>query len=322
LVHQYDEPFADPASLPTLIVSEFARQYVKVVLSGEGGDEVFAGYRRYPICLTARHLQLLPKFVRAQLRMRLQFGPRKPRLQKLVETLCIADEGERYGGWLTVFTPDAQAALFDSSMRVLLQTFEPYLPYREAYGYGQDWDALNKLLYTDFKLLLPDTYLEKMDKASMAHSLEGRVPLLDHRLVEYLFTVPSRLKLNRTANKYIFRKAMEDLLPAAVLEKPKHGFAVPVDEWFRGPLRSFISEIVLDSDPRISEYLRRPALEQLLNEHLSGRKSHGLQLWTIMNFILWHRRYMSPAPSQLQEPCGPAPSTGFSEANWVGAARA
>jgi len=293
LVYHYDEPFFDAANLPTLIMSEFARQHVKVVLSGEGGDEIFGGYRRYYAQLASRYLHFLAPC--AHLLGGDNVVPRTPRfrrLRKAVEVMSIGDEALRYGNWLATFTEDAKAELLEPSVRSMTDHFDAYDSYRLYYNRFPRFDTVNRMLYTDLKAWLPDTYLEKIDKATMAVSLEGRVPFLDHRLVEYAFRLPGRWKVRGKTTKYLLKKALEGVLPASTLHKPKHGFAVPVDEWFRGRLKNFASDVLLDHSAQRSGYFNLSAVEKLLREHTSGKRNFGIHIWALMNFELWHRRFM------------------------------
>ncbi len=296
LVYHYDEPFADAANLPTFIVSELARQQVKVVLSGEGGDEVFGGYRRYYMQLASRYLHLLPVFLGGNLwRKIMPQTPRFRRLHKALETFSIPDEARRYGAWLAVFTEDAKAELFQRTAYARHHVFDSYRSYRDSYNRFPSWDTINRILYTDLKGWLPDTYLEKLDKATMAVSLEGRVPFLDHRLIEYVFRLPGKWKVKGATTKYLLKKALEGVLPKNILYKPKHGFAVPLDEWFRGRLKTFLAEVLFDSDPRRPGYFSRSYMEKIYGQHIRGERNFGSQLWTLLNFELWHRQFMRPA---------------------------
>lgn len=300
LVYHYDEPFADAANLPTFIVSEFARQHVKVVLSGEGGDEVFGGYRRYSAHLASRYFQRLPAFLRGAGLSR--FSPQTPRFRRLHKTLAafaIPDEAVRYGSWLAFFTEDLKASLLDGALHSTLERFDGYCSYREYYNRFPDFDPVNRMLYTDLKAWLPDTYLEKIDKAAMAVGLEGRVPFLDHRLVEYAFRLPGRYKVRRRTTKYLLKKSLEGLLPESTLYKSKHGFAVPLDEWFRAGMKDFLAGVLFDTDPHRPGYFRRSSIEEIFRQHTRGERNFGIHLWTLLNFELWHRQFMRAAAPAL-----------------------
>jgi asparagine synthase (glutamine-hydrolysing) len=291
LVYHYDEPFADAANLPTFIVSEFAREHVKVVLTGEGGDELFGGYRRYYAHLAAPYFRLLPSFLGDGVLKKLIPARRMRRVCKFIDTASVPDEDKRYGTWLSLFSGDAKAELF-SGIQDLPDHFDGYESYRSYYNRFPRWDTVNRMLYTDLKGWLPDTYLEKTDKASMAVSLEGRVPFLDHRLVEYAFSLPGRLKVRRRTTKYILKKALNGVLPSSVLYKSKHGFAVPLDDWFRGRLRTFFGDICLGSNGAGGHLLDKRLVERMFWQHINGERDFGIHLWTMLNYQLWYNRFL------------------------------
>jgi asparagine synthase (glutamine-hydrolysing) len=298
LVYHYDEPFADAANLPTFIVSEFARAHVKVVLSGEGGDEVFGGYRRYNAHLASR---FLPHFLSAKFWNKIV--PQTPRfrpIHKALTTAPIPDEAVRYGSWLALFTEDAKAQVLDGALQSALEKFDGYGSYREYYNRFPNFDMVNRMLYTDLKGWLPDTYLEKIDKAAMAVGLEGRVPFLDHRLVEYVFRLPGRWKVRGRTTKYLLKKSLQGLLPESTLRKRKHGFSVPLDEWFRGHSKAFLADVLFDSGPHRSPYLRPASIEKIFRQHIAGERNFGIQLWALLNFELWRRQFLKPVEVQVQ----------------------
>lgn len=302
LVYHYDEPFADAANLPTLILAEFARQHVKVVLSGEGGDEVFGGYRRYCAHLASRYFPPMPAFCRAALKRVVPQTPRFRRWRKAIETMAVPDEDVRYATWLALFTEDARAELLKRSVLPKIEEFDSLAAYRSDYNRFPSWDTVNRCLYTDLKGWLPDTYLEKIDKAAMAVSLEGRVPFLDHRLVEYVFGLPGRWKVNGRTTKYLLKESLAGIVPNRTLRKPKHGFAVPVDEWFRGRLKGFCADVLFDGDPHRSPYFHSACLEKMFRQHARRERNFGIQLWSLVNFELWRRRFLKP--SEAPEPMG------------------
>lgn len=294
LVYHYDEPFGDAASFPLYLLSRFAREHVKVVLSGDGGDELFGGYRRYGADRFAGTYQRLPKFLTGHLIP--GFAGRLPRLRRTkraLETLPIKDPARRYAAWLTLFTPQMLGDLLQPS--VAADDHDPFAPYPHYYDRAKRFprsDHLNRLMYVDLKTWLPDAYLEKADKATMACSLEARLPLLDHRLVELAFQIPGHLKIRGRSLKRIFKRALEGVIPAEVLRRPKHGFAVPIDPWFRGELKEFTFSVLLDGRARTRGYFNSKAIERLWREHADGRHVWDSHLWLLLNFELWHRLYL------------------------------
>lgn len=300
LVYHYDEPFGDAANFPTYLLSQFARQYVTVVLTGDGGDELFAGYRRYAVDRWASVAQRVPGFLlNGLIPSALHALPRLRRLKRTARTLPIRDPGRRYASWLVLFTREMQAELLrtpDDYDFDRCDPVEPYPYYYQRLNHATASDHVNRLLYIDLKTWLPDTYLEKVDKATMACGLEARLPFLDHRLVEFAFQMPSRFKLRGMSGKRVLKKAVASLIPSTVLSKPKHGFSVPTDPWFRGALRSFAFEVLLDDRARRRGYFDAAVIERLWREHADGREVWDGHLWLLLNFEMWHRIYLDREP--------------------------
>jgi asparagine synthase (glutamine-hydrolysing) len=297
LVYHYDEPFADAASFPLYLLSRFARQEVKVALAGDGGDELFGGYRRYAVDGWGDLFQRLPPAVQTQVRAAVHCLPRRRRWKRLATAWSIPDPALRYAAWLCLFTPDLQAALLQREVWAQLDGHHPaalYPAHAAHHDRLQADDAINRLLYMDLKSWLVDTYLEKTDKATMACSLEARLPLLDHRLVELAFQIPGRFKVQGFATKRIFKRAVQGLVPEFVLHRPKHGFAVPTDPWLRGPLRDFARAVLFDGRMAQRGLWQMETIERLWLEHQSGRHVWSEHLWVLLNFELWQRCYMDP----------------------------
>lgn len=296
LVWHYDEPFGDPAGFPLYLVSQFAAQHVKVVLTGDGGDELFGGYRRYAADQAATVYQRLPRVVTQRLVPALADRlPRLRRIKRTINTLPITDPAQRYASWLRVFSPEAQAGLLAPALREAAGDHDPawtFPRYYHALNGTTAHDHLNRLMYVDLKSWLVDAYMEKADKATMAASIEGRLPLLDHRLVELAFQIPGRFKVRGRSLKRILKRAVRDIVPPEVLTKPKHGFAVPTDPWFRGALKSWTFEVLLDGSARQRGYFHMPTIERLWRDHVEGRHVNDSQLWLLLNFELWHRIYL------------------------------
>ena len=296
LVWHYDEPFGDAASFPLYLLSKFAREHVKVVLSGDGGDELFGGYRRYSADRFASLYQKLPRALTRHLIPSLvKRLPRMRRIKRTLNTWPIADPARRYAAWLVAFTPEMQRELLLAGAHNAGPDYDPAWTFPHYYhrlNGSTANDHLNRLMYVDVKTWLADAYMEKADKATMACSLEARLPLLDHRLVELAFQIPGRFKIRGGSMKHIFKQAVRDIVPAAVLTKPKHGFAVPTDPWFRGKLKDFTFDVLLDQSTRQRGYFNRAFVEKLWREHLEGRHVWDSQLWLLLNFELWHRIYL------------------------------
>jgi asparagine synthase (glutamine-hydrolysing) len=295
LVYHYDEPFGDAAGFAVYMLSRLAREHVKVVLTGDGGDELFGGYVRYALDQVAPLYGALPEPVTRGLVPALMARvPRLRRLTYIAHRLPIADPARRYAAWLSYFTPELRAELMSSPLAARVVDHDPALPYVHYYHRldgATAADHLNRLMYVDLKTLLADGYLEKTDKATMACGLEARLPLLDHRLIELAFQIPGRFKVRGRSTKRILKRALARFLPAAVLQKPKRGFGVPTEPWFRGGLKSFAFEVLLDDRARRRGYFNPATIERLWREHTAGHRWDG-HLWLLLNFELWHRLYL------------------------------
>ncbi len=300
LVYHYDEPFGDAAGFPLYLLSRFAREHVKVVLSGDGGDELFGGYRRYAADQLAALYQHLPRLLTdTAIPAVVDRLPRLRRIKRSTKVLPIRDPARRYAGWLELFTAEMRADVLDRTIVEDLADYDPawtYPHYYAALNGTTASDHLNRLMYVDFKTWLPDVYMEKTDKATMACSLEARLPLLDHRLVELAFQIPGRYKIRGSSTKRLFKQAVSQLIPPAVLTKPKHGFAVPTDPWFRGELKSFTSDVLFDERSRRRGYFNMDVVERMWREHVVGRHVWDTHLWLLLNFELWHRIYLDGEP--------------------------
>jgi asparagine synthase (glutamine-hydrolysing) len=293
LVWHYDEPFADAACMPTYLISEFARRSVKVILSGEGGDEVFGGYRRYVAQLLSGHYLRFAWLIRRNSSQRRMIESCRGlrRVKKVLESVDYPNADERYAHWLASFTPELREEFFEGALQEFERAYDAAEIYRRSFAEAGA-DAINRLLRVDMKTWLPDTYLEKVDKATMAVGLEARVPLLDHFVVEYAFSLPGACKISRFRKKFLLRAAASGLVPKSILTKPKHGFAVPLDEWFRGPLTAYARDILLDGQLESRGYFRRTAIERLLERHQQRENDYGTHIWQLVNFELWHRLYI------------------------------
>lgn len=297
LVYHYDEPFADSAGFPLYLLSRFARDHVKVVLTGDGGDELFGGYRRYAADLAAAPFQRMPRAVQTWLAETGTRLPRARRLKRALQTLGERDPGRRYTEWLLLFSPALQEELLRPQVRAELGGYDPTRCLTSHYGRlkSASRDHLNQMMYVDLKTWLADTYMEKTDKATMACGLEARLPLLDYRLVELAFQMPGALKVQGWSTKRIFKTAVAGLVPETVLRKRKHGFAVPTDPWFRGELKEYAFDLLLGSRAASREYFNMEVVERLWREHAQGRAVWDEHLWVLLNFEVWQRTFLDPA---------------------------
>jgi asparagine synthase (glutamine-hydrolysing) len=287
----FDEPFADSSALPTYLVAELARRHVTVALSGDGGDELFAGYTRYAELLGRRELPAWARRVLGPAARALPHGAYgRNRLLDLSRALR-----QRYA--TTVASPLAGAE--GGVGRDLLPGVGAPIdaPIRDLFASAAGRDLLTQLTLVDLQSYLPGDILTKVDRMTMAVSLEARVPLLDHPLVEFAVSLPSALKLRDGTGKWIFREAIRDLVPPSVLEKPKQGFAVPLAQWFRGPLRYRLDSLAADDAP-VLQFAERGVVSRLCAEHLSGRRDQSGTLWRLLALDLWLRNDDSPSSTR------------------------
>jgi asparagine synthase (glutamine-hydrolysing) len=299
LAEYLDEPVADPAVIPTYMISRFAREHIKVALSGEGSDELFGGYPTYMGARLAEYYLRLPGFIRRQFFRRLQrFLPVSssavPKGLFLRRFLSNAerDPAERHHIWFGMFNPTELDQLFSPDWAgpkpASSEIFSPLARVLEGARFD---DTVAEMLYLDFRLYLEDNLLVKVDRSSMACSLELRTPFLDHRLIEFAERLPSQLKVRRFQLKYILKKAVERWLPHEIVYRQKRGFSVPIASWMRNELRPLVDETLAEDKLRRQGMFNAPFVRRLLNEHWSGRADHRKTLWTLFSFQLWYDRW-------------------------------
>jgi asparagine synthase (glutamine-hydrolysing) len=288
LAWDLDEPFGDASALPTYMVSRLASQHVKVALSGDGGDELFGGYDKYVVEGRDRLARFLPAPLRTLLAHTSDALPEDAKGKQYLEYLSKPD-GERYLHATTLFRADHQRHLLTGWAREQVGAAQPERSRLDRLRQRSHW--LSVLQDVDFRHYLPLDILTKVDRMSMAHSLEARVPLLDHPLVEFAATIPGDWKLRRGKTKQIFIKALRGWLPDEVLDRSKKGFGVPLNRWFRGPLRPLVRELLLSDTSR-----RRMIFDDMYVKRLIERQEQGRpldsHLWTLMSFELWCRTFL------------------------------
>jgi len=294
LVWHFDEPFADSSALPTFMVSKLARQYVTVVLSGDGGDELFGGYTRYVTDRGRSGLERLPQTIRQKLLRPLSEAlPHGAHGKNYLFNISL-DAAGRYIDSISHFNGPRKRRLYSNETRNKMNgSFERGEKlYREIASSVTTDDAIDNLLYLDSKTYLPSDILTKVDRMSMANSLEARCPLLDHRLIEYVMRIPSAMKLNGRKTKYIFKKALSTIVPSDILHREKQGFGVPINEWINLQLKDRIQSDLSDQRSISRGYFDPKYVNLLLDEHRRGRRDHSHALWTLWMLELWHRRYI------------------------------
>lgn len=304
----YDEPYADSSAIPTYRVCQLARQHVTVALSGDGGDESFGGYRRYRLHLMEERLRsALPLGLRrrlfgtlGRLYPKADWAPRVFRAKTTFESLARSSV-DAYLHSVGVVGGPLREALFSAKLRRQLSGYNVREVFdRHAVKAGTQ-DPLALIQYLDLKTYLVGDINTKVDRASMAHSLEVREPLMDHPLVEWLATLPSSLKVHLGESKYLLKKAMEPCLPRDVLYRPKMGFAVPLSSWFRGPLAPALRTAIMGGTLRQIGYLEESTLASFLDAHQSGRRDYSGPLWSVLMFEAFVRRLEGP-PKPVRNP--------------------
>ncbi len=304
LVHHFDEPFADPSSVPTYYVSKIARQHVTVALSGDGGDEIFAGYTRYDNGMQRRQLaRYLPEsLIRGAFRLATELYPTASRGWGILHRNSLAPL-DSYVADVSVFHPQEMRRLY--AARLSGQATDVFALARRlagesgarTNGRGAAGEFLSQMQYVDQMLYLPDDILVKVDRASMAVSLETRAPLLDYRLAELLARVPAETRYRDSTKKYLLKKAVAGILPAHIVHRKKMGFGVPLKHWFRREAADFAREVLLSSAARNRGLFETSEVERLLAVHSQGRRDFSNKLWALLFFEMWCRHWLDGSPA-------------------------
>jgi asparagine synthase (glutamine-hydrolysing) len=307
----YDEPYADSSAMPTYRVCELARKSVTVALSGDGGDENFGGYRRYRWHLKEEKVRsLLPLQVRrsmfgllGQLYPKADWAPRVFRAKSTLEALA-RNSVEAYFHSVSILHDAMRGDLFSERFRSELQGYAAIEVLKRHAARAPSDHPLSLVQYLDLKTYLVGDINTKVDRASMAHSLEVREPLMDHPLVEWLSALPPDLKVRGGEGKYLLKRALEPHLPHEILYRPKMGFAVPLARWFRGPLRQSVRDAVLGSVLADTGWFNHACLRRMVNDHQSGMRDHSAALWTILMFESFMRNVMGAQPARASRAVG------------------
>jgi asparagine synthase (glutamine-hydrolysing) len=297
LVWHYDEPFADSSAVPTYYVSQVARERVTVALAGDGGDENFAGYRRYYFDRRENMMRaLLPSGIRkplfsalASLYPKADWAPRIFRGKATFENLARSPV-DAYFRSVSALQPELKSQVLSQDVVRQLHGYDSLDVLRSHYDKADTNDPLSRIQYVDIKTYLTDDILVKVDRASMAHSLEVRAPILDHKVMELAASMPSSLKLRGTNGKYIFKKALKQFLPGSVLYRKKMGFAVPLARWFRNDLKELAHSAIFRRDG--NSLLNQTSARRVWQEHQSGLRDRSTELWTLLMFRLWEQQFM------------------------------
>lgn len=280
----YDEPFADSSAIPTMLVSEFTRRHVTVSLSGDGGDELFCGYPRYEWVRKGRVIQGIPSVFRRPLCSILSRVPLH-KVQRAAESVLYDDDAELYYHTVGIFERrrigDIVEGTSDDTGLAYFTTFRDHR-----------WGTIvERAMATDIRTYLPDDILHKVDRASMAYSLEARVPLLDHRIVEFAARLPLEFKVRGKTTKLPLRRILYELVPPRLVERPKMGFGVPLNRWLRNELKPLVAEYLDPERVGREGFLRPAGVNRVVEEHMAGARDHQYRLWALLVFALWRERY-------------------------------
>lgn len=295
LVWHHDQPFGDSSAIPTYLVSKMAREFVTVVLTGDGSDELFAGYNRFQAAVMAGYYDHLPQFAHraidgalAHLPESTEYGGFVRNANRFVRA-ATRPLSERYLSWVRYVPGRWVSALLSEDAEHAVQLH--YQAQFSGQDHGQNGDIVGQLLDVNLRTYLLDDLLVKTDRASMAASIEARSPFLDHQMVQFVTAIPTSLKLRWGTSKYILKKALRGVLPDKIIDRKKHGFGVPVGSWFRGDLSGYLRSVLLGERSRARGIWRFEALEDMIETHSSAKADLGQALWTLLTFELWMQRY-------------------------------
>jgi asparagine synthase (glutamine-hydrolysing) len=288
LVRYRDAPVSEPSDIPIYLLSREARRVVKMVLTGEGSDEFLGGYPKHVFERYAASYQMLPGVLRHGLIEPLAHALpyRFRRAKTAIVNLGLEDRQDRMPRWFGALS---------GKERDELAAIRPAAGRRSGVQFDTpvESSALRRILYFDQTSWLPDNLLERGDRMTMAASIEARMPFMDHELAAYVSSLPDHYRVRGRQTKWILREAMKRLLPEAILERPKVGFRVPVNEWFRGPMRDYLYDHLTGPGSRTRDYYNRVALDRILTEHVQGQQNNEKLLWSLLNLEIWHRQYLA-----------------------------
>jgi asparagine synthase (glutamine-hydrolysing) len=300
LVWQYDQPFADSSAIPAFLVARMTREHVKVALTGDGSDELFAGYERFAAARLAENYRRLPHLLQNSISRLFASMPEATsyrsfvrRARRFVDSAALPLT-ERYLNWVGIFPTSLINELVTDEIES-----DPVSHFQTYFDSSSQSDPIAQLLTVNMKTYLPGDLLVKTDRMAMANSLEARCPFLDQELLEFAASIPSTLKLKGMTTKYILKRALEGMVPHEIIHRKKHGFGVPVGRWFRTSLKRYVHETLLSPEALQRGYFRESSLRHLIEEHQSGKRDHGHRLWALLTLEIWHRVFID----QKVSPC-------------------
>ncbi len=298
LVWHYEEPYGDPSALPTYYLAKMTRDYVTVALNGDGGDENFAGYKRYQWIKTAYYLMKLPITIRKTIVYGLkaiQLGYNNNILKRISELINNIDNSliRNYFNTILYISDNQKNKAYTRYFKELLKGDNSFNIFTNLLNDNSFTDPLDLPLYIDFRTYVPDDLMVKVDISSMAHSLESRSPLLDHLFVEFAAGIRMKNKLTVFETKSIFKKALKDYLPSDILYRKKMGFGIPIDKWFRTELKGFLMDNILKDNSFVLDILKKDYINSIINDHLDNKRDNSYILWGLLTLELWHDIYFN-----------------------------
>lgn len=297
VIWHLDQPVADLACFANMMLAECASQHVKMVLTGEGGDELFAGYARYTGERFRPLTKLIPRWTGNTLVHASSLLPRLRRPKLALKALMESEESSRLLHWFPLFTtPEKARLLSPGMMQEISEITSAERVFASHLGDVDSTVSLNRMLYVDTKLWLPDDLLARGDKMSMAASIEARVPLLDHKLVEFAASLPQHLKIRNLTRKYLLKKVASKLLPPAIVHRKKQGFPIPISGWLRKEAKQFVSDLLSYDTVNRRGLFNADYVQEVLQQHLRGTADRGAQLWALILVELWHRQFLDSSP--------------------------
>jgi len=301
VIWHLDQPIADNACVANYMVSELASRHVKMVLTGEGADELFAGYARYAGEQLSAWFRFMPNHTKSLAWKVIQRLPGLRRPKIALFALCQSDELTRLTNWFPLFNRTMKSSLLtDNSLHQLVDPYSEEV-FRQQLAETDATHWLNRMLYVDTKLWLPDDLLARGDKTSMAASLEARVPFLDHKLVEFAASLPPHMKVKRLVRKYLLKKVARQWLPPEVIDRKKEGFPMPFSLWFRNEARSYLHDLLSPATVKHRGLFNPAYVQKLLNDHDTSIADHGHLLWGLLSVELWHRVFLD-SPQRSARP--------------------
>ena len=287
LVSYRDAPVTEPSDIPIYMLSKEASKSVKMVLTGEGSDEILGGYPKHVYERFVNAYQLMPGFIRhgliQPLTQSLPYGFR--RAKTAVTNFNIEDWPERYARWFGALNNKEREEL------TVLRVGDSQRDQNPPFDTDPETSTLRRILYSDQTSWLPDNLLERGDRMTMAASIESRVPFLDHELAGFVSSLPDSYRIKGLTTKWVLREAGKSLIPEQILNRPKVGFRVPVNKWFQGPMKGYLRDHLMGADSKTRAYYDPQVLERVVNDHVEGRQNHEKLLWSLLNLEIWHRQY-------------------------------